>query len=528
MKKSLLVLVVFGMLNFGIRNLAEAEKIDLKSNIGKQVTLKGNAVNGKLGAALLVEGYPVYIDGLDRWPKGFYHGGGDGKKIEVTGTVMLSKTHWRSTPELAIATIECGQWYSLKSAEWKVLEDFDLSVIQELVDNLSIDVDYDQSAMAYDELKRYGPMAFSVLMENLDNAKESHPQFSGDYMGDSFPIGFICFMILQEQVEYIYSKNQPEFLSEDNVGVWWAKNKGRPLRDLQSDALKWKLNEIQTSDEWKESRDWHLEQLRAKCQEFGIEFPESDQITQKNSFGQRFERGVSPAKKNNGLTAILQVPTESVCKDALIVDFVLTNTLSDKDIKIFERWNSWGAHNWKFEVQDKKGNSITFNNPQTEWTRNFPSTQVIKAGESFVLKSHLWFDNNKLDDAWAYDYDPRIKLNTFMQVSKKRLEGLEEITKIRGIYSNFYEATAVSDPFEEEAWQGVWEGTVETEWQNVTVKDCKSIETLTPLYISKDKALKTAQKVCQEKGWEWDDVSIEAAQLDLNDMYLIRTKSSQR
>jgi len=234
------------------------------------------------------------------------------------------------------------------------------------------------------------------------------------------------------------------------------------------------------------------------------------------------------SQKNNGLTAALQVPIKPVCKDSVIVDFVLTNTLSDKDIKIFERWNSWGAYNWKFELKDEQGNIITFNNPQMKWTKNYPSTQVIKAGKSFVLKSHLLFDNDKLRDAWAYDYDPRIKLNTFLQVSKKRLESLEDIVEIRGIYSSFGELTAEPDPFEEEAWKGVWQGTVETEWQNVTIKDCQSAKTLTPLYISEDKALNAAQKVCREKGWEWDDVSIEAAQLGSNDTDLIRTKSSQR
>ena len=59
-----------------------------EANLGKQVVLKGWAVDRKGGAVLVTDDdVHVWIDGLDSWPEGFYRGGDRGKRLRVTGTL---------------------------------------------------------------------------------------------------------------------------------------------------------------------------------------------------------------------------------------------------------------------------------------------------------------------------------------------------------------------------------------------------------------------------------------------------------
>ena len=58
--------------------------------LGRTLTLEGLAADAKLGALLLSdEGDSVWIEGLDAWPEGFYRGADQGKRVRVTGTVIL-------------------------------------------------------------------------------------------------------------------------------------------------------------------------------------------------------------------------------------------------------------------------------------------------------------------------------------------------------------------------------------------------------------------------------------------------------
>ena len=61
----------------------------------------------------------------------------------------------------------------------------------------------------------------------------------------------------------------------------------------------------------------------------------------------------------------------------LEVDFVLKNN-GDVPIFITERWNSWGAKHWEFELTDAEGKIVKYENPQTIWTRNFFSTASVE------------------------------------------------------------------------------------------------------------------------------------------------------
>ena len=62
-----------------------------QENIGKQITLEGRCVDSMSGALLVGEGFSIYLDGLDRWPEGYYLGDDERTKVKVTG--ILSEDH---------------------------------------------------------------------------------------------------------------------------------------------------------------------------------------------------------------------------------------------------------------------------------------------------------------------------------------------------------------------------------------------------------------------------------------------------
>ncbi len=62
--------------------------LDWSLYLNKKITVKGTAVDAKLGALLLGQGTEIWIDGLDAWPVGFYLGGRQGKLLHVTGIVI--------------------------------------------------------------------------------------------------------------------------------------------------------------------------------------------------------------------------------------------------------------------------------------------------------------------------------------------------------------------------------------------------------------------------------------------------------
>lgn len=69
-----------------IEKLKEA---DLKTLVGKKITITGKTVNVKGGAILLVEDeIDIWMDEMDSWPDGYYNGEEDAKTVKVTGILM--------------------------------------------------------------------------------------------------------------------------------------------------------------------------------------------------------------------------------------------------------------------------------------------------------------------------------------------------------------------------------------------------------------------------------------------------------
>lgn len=58
--------------------------------VGKHVTVEGIALDSKSGAVVSSgKGPDIFIDGLENWPDGFYLGQRKGKKVLVTGLVVV-------------------------------------------------------------------------------------------------------------------------------------------------------------------------------------------------------------------------------------------------------------------------------------------------------------------------------------------------------------------------------------------------------------------------------------------------------
>lgn len=75
--------------------------------------------------------------------------------------------------------------------------------------------------------------------------------------------------------------------------------------------------------------------------------------------------------------------------NVVIFDFVLQNN-SKRSLYLYERWNSWGAYQWSINVEDANGDVWAFSNPQTKWTKNYPSTFEIAPSAKYIIKCIIY------------------------------------------------------------------------------------------------------------------------------------------
>jgi hypothetical protein len=123
------------MINFAVAGAPQKRatpKSDSKdvfaTQLGKQVTLVGEAQSAKLGARLCGKDFDIWIDGLERWPDEVY-----GKQVSVTGVVIERYdlpvyVRRPGEPVLPIIEVPAGtnlrkasHRYLLKSVTWKLL-----------------------------------------------------------------------------------------------------------------------------------------------------------------------------------------------------------------------------------------------------------------------------------------------------------------------------------------------------------------------------------------------------------------------
>ncbi len=99
--------------------------------------------------------------------------------------------------------------------------------------------------------------------------------------------------------------------------------------------------------------------------------------------------------------SLVVVPTTSTGEGGTITmahrmprDFyvVLTND-SQETQAVWESWNSWGYQAISFELTTTEGKKFVVSRRQEDFTRNFPSTFLVKPGEHQVLAI-------RLDERW--------------------------------------------------------------------------------------------------------------------------------
>lgn len=122
--------------------------------------------------------------------------------------------------------------------------------------------------------------------------------------------------------------------------------------------------------------------------------------------------GEAPRKETPDTTEKIDVPMELHLSNAkyispneISVDLEMQNR-SDKTVLLYERWNSWGAYQWTFNVKTASGRTINLGNPQSTWTLNFPSTFSVPAKGSYKKKCCLFIgesvDHHDLKKVWDF------------------------------------------------------------------------------------------------------------------------------
>jgi hypothetical protein len=80
--------------------------------------------------------------------------------------------------------------------------------------------------------------------------------------------------------------------------------------------------------------------------------------------------------------------------NSIELDFVLHNG-SNMPIRLAERWNSWGAYQWRFRVVDAKRTVYELENPQVVWHANALTTFAIAPSEDQITRCRLDMSTTK-------------------------------------------------------------------------------------------------------------------------------------
>jgi hypothetical protein len=112
-----------------------------------------------------------------------------------------------------------------------------------------------RSVAAYHRLKKMGLDAFEMLVQNAGDGRPACPCFQLETQNRT-TVGETCLALIGSQVErYSYSKSGPHYLDTTNLSAWWKKSKGKPLVELQLEAIEWTLAEIQKDIEAYKARE---------------------------------------------------------------------------------------------------------------------------------------------------------------------------------------------------------------------------------------------------------------------------------
>lgn len=95
----------------------DAGAVPAPADASVRQTLVGLARDGKAGPAIIVDGAPVYVVGLEAWPEAWV-----GRRVEVTGDVVERQGLPDPAPgELPVAGI-VGAYRVIENGSWRLLD----------------------------------------------------------------------------------------------------------------------------------------------------------------------------------------------------------------------------------------------------------------------------------------------------------------------------------------------------------------------------------------------------------------------
>ena len=86
-----------------------------------------------------------------------------------------------------------------------------------------------------------------------------------------------------------------------------------------------------------------------------------------------------------------QARSIDLSQDKAHFDVVLTN-VSDKPVRLWKEWCSWGYFCLSFEVQDGTGKLTAVRKTPRGWDKNFPSFQTLQPGSNMVFEVNFGSD----------------------------------------------------------------------------------------------------------------------------------------
>jgi hypothetical protein len=106
-----------------------------KENLGKQITVEGQAVNRKFGAQLVGADFDLWIDSLSSWPTGYCSGVKKGVKVRATGVLAEDNGLPVFIPKKNVPPVQgilvppgtdlkqASHRFLLKNAKWKQISE---------------------------------------------------------------------------------------------------------------------------------------------------------------------------------------------------------------------------------------------------------------------------------------------------------------------------------------------------------------------------------------------------------------------
>lgn len=80
---------------------------------------------------------------------------------------------------------------------------------------------------------------------------------------------------------------------------------------------------------------------------------------------------------------------------------VVVTNISDKPVRLWREWCSWGYFNLSFDVTDESGRSVTVRKRERVWHKNWPDWDVISPGghqvREVTFDPETWIDTPLLD-----------------------------------------------------------------------------------------------------------------------------------